>query len=66
MISTRKRVCEELGLIYCDECGYCNRKEMIDKYGTCKRCRKVLDDKAKFNYEMNMRLRLWRKDKNRR
>ena len=45
------------------ECGYNNLPENVKKYGTCRRCNKVLDEKAKFEYEMVCRLRLWRKKK---
>ena len=64
MISTRKEIAKGLGLIYCEDCGYCNRVEMIAKYGTCRGCNKVLDDKAKFKYEMNKKLKLWKNDRN--
>lgn len=52
---------EELGIIKC-ECGYYNHLDKIKIYGTCKLCGKVLDKKAKYNYEMNKRLKLWRKE----
>ena len=52
---------ERLGIIKC-ECGYYNHKDKIKKYGTCRLCGKVLDKKAKYDYEMNKRLKLWRKD----
>lgn len=64
MNSTREDIAKDLGLIYCDDCGYCNQKEMIAKYGTCRGCNKILDEKAKFKYEMNKKLKLWRNDKN--
>lgn len=64
MNSTREKSAKDLGLIYCDKCGYCNRKEMVDKFGTCRGCGKVLDDKAKFIFEMNSRLRLWKNNQN--
>lgn len=51
---------KELDNIKC-ECGYQNHKVMIEKYGTCKGCGKVLDPKAKYKYEMYCRLHLWRK-----
>lgn len=44
------------------ECGYHNKPWNVKMYGTCTRCRKVLDPKAKYKYEMNKRLRLWRGD----
>lgn len=42
------------------ECGYHNQPWNVEKYGTCTRCGKVLDSKAKFDYEMLVKLRLWR------
>ena len=42
------------------ECGYCNKKYNVEYYGTCTRCKKILDEKAKFKYDMNKKLRLWR------
>ena len=45
----------------CDECGYFNQEQNVKRYGTCKRCNKVLDPKAKFDYEMFCRLKRWRK-----
>lgn len=42
------------------ECGYNNKPWNVQNYGTCTRCRKVLDPKAKYKYEMNKKLRLWR------
>ena len=42
------------------ECGYQNHKENVKIYGTCRLCGKVLDKKAKYNYEMFVKLNLWR------
>ena len=42
------------------ECGYHNHRDMIEIYGTCKLCGKTLDKKAKYKYEMNKKLKLWR------
>ena len=36
---------------------------MQNFFGTCLCCGNVIDDKAKFKYEMNKRLLLYRKDK---
>lgn len=47
--------------VICDECGYQNHKDNVDHYGTCRLCGKVLDAKAKFNYEMYCGLHLWKK-----
>lgn len=55
----KKRKFKDLGNIKC-ECGYQNHVENVRKYGTCKLCGKTLDKKAKFNYEMYVKLRLWR------
>ncbi len=53
---------KELDNIIC-ECGYQNHKENVKRYGTCRCCGKVLDQKAKFDYEMICRLRLWKNKK---
>lgn len=45
------------------ECGYNNQPENVARYGTCRFCNKVLDEKVFFKREMNKRLRLWRKKK---
>ena len=45
------------------ECGYQNHEYNIKKYGTCRSCGKVLDKKAKFEYEMVCKLCLWRRKK---
>ena len=42
------------------ECGYNNQPWNVRNYGTCTSCGKVLDQKAKYKYEMNKRLKLWR------
>lgn len=41
------------------ECGYFNQEHNVKRYGTCNGCGKILDPKAKFEYEMVCRLRLW-------
>lgn len=43
------------------ECGYFNQEQNVKRYGCCKGCGKTLDSKAKFEYEMYCRLRMWRK-----
>lgn len=45
----------------CEKCGYYNLKHNWQHYGTCRRCGSVIDEKAKFKYEMYTKLRLWRK-----
>lgn len=42
------------------ECGYNNYPENVKRYGTCRRCGKVLDAKYKFEYDMFCKLRLWK------
>lgn len=44
----------------CPKCGYYNLKQNWQVYGTCTRCGATLDEKIKFKYEMNKKLRLWR------
>ena len=46
--------------VVCPYCGYNNKKENVKRYGTCTGCRKTIDEKAKYDYEMTCRLRLWR------
>ena len=46
--------------IVCPRCGYHNKKRYVDTHGTCNLCDEILDRKAKFKYEMNKKLRLWR------
>ena len=53
----------DLGNIQCPDCKYQNHVKNVQRYGTCKLCGKTLDSKAKFEYEMYCRLRLWRKKK---
>ena len=52
---------KKLNLIKC-ECGYNNQPENIKIYGTCRGCGKILDEKAKFKYEMKNILKLWRRN----
>lgn len=42
------------------ECGYKNQPNNVKIYGTCTRCKKVLDEQAKFRHDMYNKLRLWR------
>lgn len=46
--------------IVCPNCGYNNSEKNVNKYGTCTGCRHVLDEKAKYKYEMVCRLKLWK------
>lgn len=46
--------------VICPKCKYQNMKINVMRYGTCTRCKEVLDKKAKFDYEMICKLRLWR------
>lgn len=48
-------------LVRCDKCGYCNQPEMVKSSGVCNGCGKILNEKAKYRYEMYHRLRMWRK-----
>ena len=54
---TRKERAKKLGLIYCEKCGYCNKKNNVKTFGTCTCCNYVLDPKAKFNFEMKIKLK---------
>ena len=48
-------------LIKCPYCGYNNKKYNVKHWGTCTKCRKVLDKKEKFKMEMYKKLMMWRK-----
>lgn len=56
-----KKIKKELDNIKC-VCGYQNLKHNVQHYGTCTRCGKVLDNSARFKFEMKKKLMLWRKD----
>ena len=43
----------------CPRCGKWSKKTYINIYGSCL-CGKVLDEKAKFRYEMFCKLHMWR------
>ena len=47
--------------IECPYCKYNNKVYNVKAYGTCTRCKKVLEERAKFKHDMNVKLRLWRK-----
>lgn len=49
---TREERARELGLTICPKCGYCNQKFNVENYGTCTRCRFVLDKKVKMFCEI--------------
>lgn len=59
MKQKKKKKEKYLELVTC-ECGYNNQPYNIERYGTCTRCGKVLNKKAKFDYEMFCKLRMWR------
>lgn len=46
-------------MVQCPRCGKWSKKSYIQQYGTCL-CGEVLDEKAKFRYDMYVKLRLWR------
>lgn len=46
-------------------CGYNNKMKNVKIYGTCTKCGKTLDEKARFRYEMFCKLNLWRYKKGR-
>ena len=59
----KKNYDKPLDFIVCDSCGYNNQPMNVKKYGTCLRCGYVIDPKAKYEYEMICRLRLWKNKK---
>ena len=46
--------------VICDKCGYQNNPNYINFSGICHGCGKVLDEKAKFKFEMIKKMQLWR------
>lgn len=48
----REQRAEELGLIICPKCGYCNRKFNVENFGTCTGCGYVIDKRIKMFYEI--------------
>ena len=48
-------------MIKCPHCGYNNKKYNAYKYGTCTGCKKPLDNRVRFHYEMYKKLMMWRK-----
>lgn len=60
MKKSKKDYKKSLDVVKC-ECGYCNQRHNVEWYGTCTRCGKTIDNKAKYKYEMYCRLKLWRK-----
>lgn len=57
-----KKENKAIPLITC-ECGYNNQPNNVKRYGTCRGCGKVLDNKSKFEYEMVCKLHMWRNKK---
>lgn len=52
ILELREKRAEALNLTICPECGYCNQKFNVEKYGDCTCCGYVLDKKAKMFYEI--------------
>jgi len=46
-------------MIQCPKCGKWSKKSYVQQYGSCL-CGQVLDEKAKYKYEMFIKLHLWR------
>ena len=47
-----KKMEKSLDLVRC-QCKYYNKRKYIKIYGTCRGCGRVLDLKAKYQYEMS-------------
>lgn len=47
ILELREKRAKALNLTICPECGYCNQKFNIEKYGDCTCCGYVLDKKSK-------------------
>lgn len=47
---SKEKMMEEY--ITCDECGYNNKKERFQAFGTCLGCGKILDERTYFKAQM--------------
>lgn len=47
----RKKFIEEM-FVVCDKCGYNNEKYRFQKYGTCLRCKHVIDERLHFKHQL--------------
>ena len=45
----------------CPVCGYYNKNIFAKKYGKCRRCLTVIDERADFKYNMIIKLHLFKK-----
>lgn len=49
--------------VVCDNCGYHNEKQYVDRSGICNGCGKILDPQVKFKAVLCEKLHLGRKNK---
>lgn len=52
--------------VICPECGYYNKMSGIRIYGTCKRCKTIIDGRVKFLYELDKLLNFKIKERRKR
>ena len=52
--------------VICPDCGYYNHMSGIRRYGTCKRCKCVIDGRVKFLYELDKMLNFKIKERRKR
>lgn len=48
---THKQFLQE-NYIICEHCGYNNKKTNVEKYGTCLKCRSILDPKSYLKFKI--------------
>ena len=48
--------------VTCKYCGYNNKKRRLENYGTCLRCRKIIDEKSYLRRKLGGNL-VWQKRK---
>lgn len=60
MIKEKRKDDDYPDWVVCPKCGYNNHPDKVKFYGTCLRCGKVIDEKAKFIHDMYNKLHLWR------
>lgn len=53
---------KELNIIRCSKCGRYNFNGYVKKYGKCRACKNVLDEKADFKYTMIRKMHLFKRN----
>lgn len=57
---TVEEIEKELDVTICPACKYYNQNKYAKRYGRCRRCLTVIDEKANFKYTMIKKLHLFK------